>query len=98
MKKFRKVYKWCNPPKDGIMKTGNVLIALLASMLILSFAIILIKGDVLMPEQPPYVPPSSLSIRDVDVKPVEVTSAEIIANVTAYIDHNGGKTQNASCS
>ncbi len=78
------------------MKPGNVLIALLASMLILSFAIILIKGDVLTPEPPPRVPPSSLSIRDVDVKPVAVTSAEIELNVTAYINHNGGKTQNAS--
>ncbi len=77
------------------MKSGNVLIVLLASMLILSFAIILIKGDVLTTEMP-YIPPSSLSIRDVDVKPVEVTSAEVIANVTAYIDHNGGKMQNAS--
>ncbi len=78
------------------MKPGYVLTALLASMLILSFAIILIKGDVLTPEPPPYVPPSSLSIRDVDVKPIEVTSAQIEVNVTAYINHNGGKTQNAS--
>ncbi len=78
------------------MKSGYLLTALLASMLILSFAIILIKGDVLTPEPPPNIPPSSLSIRDVDVKPIEVTSALIEVNVTAYINHNGGKTQNAS--
>ena len=47
-------------------------------------------------ETPPWIPPSSVSIREVDVKPVEVTSARIEMNVTAYINHNGGKTRNAS--
>ncbi len=79
------------------MKSGNLLVIVLASVLILTFAIVVLKGDVVM--QPDYTPPpptSSLSIRDVDVKPVEVTSAVIEANVTAYINHRGGKTKNAT--
>jgi hypothetical protein len=78
------------------MKPVNLLTIVLASVLILSFAIVFLKSDVLQPEPPPWVPPSTLSIRDVDVKPVEVTSAQIEVNVTAYINHDGGKTQNAS--
>ncbi len=77
------------------MKPGYLLTIILASVLILSFAIVLLKGDVLQVE-PDYKPPSSLSIRDVDVKPVEVTSSLIEVNVTAYINHYGGKTQNAT--
>ncbi len=79
------------------MKPGHLLGIVLASVLILTFAIIILKGDVVM--QPDYTPPppaSSLSIRDVDVKPVEVTSAVIEANVTVYINHHGGKTNNAT--
>ncbi|NJD52795.1 MAG: hypothetical protein FIB07_08010 [Candidatus Methanoperedens sp.] len=77
------------------MKPGYILSIILASMLILSFAIVLINKDVLQKDTP-WIPPSSVSIRDVDVKPVEVTSARIELNVTAYINHNGGKTRNAS--
>lgn len=69
----------------------------LASILILAFAIVIIKGDVVLEsgyKSPPSV--SSLSILDVDVKPVEVTSAMIEANVTAYINHRGDKTKNAT--
>ncbi|MCX9089664.1 MAG: PGF-CTERM sorting domain-containing protein [Candidatus Methanoperedens sp.] len=78
------------------MKPGYILIIILASVLILSFAIVQINKDVLRKEAPPWIPPSSVSIREVDVKPVEVTSARIEMNVTAYINHNGGKTRNAS--
>src|SRR3970040_1568447 len=77
------------------MKPGYILTIILASVLILSFVIVLLKGDVLQSE-PEIKPPSSLSIRDVDVKPVEVTSSLIEVNVTAYINHYGGKTQNAT--
>jgi hypothetical protein len=65
-------------------------------LLILSFAIVLIKSDVLQKPPEPWVPPSNLNIRDVDVKPVMVTSSQIEVNVTAYIDHGGAKTQNAT--
>lgn len=77
------------------MKPGYLLTIILASLLILSFAIVLLKEDVLQTE-PEYKQQSSLSIRDVDVKPVEVTSSMIEVNVTAYINHYGGKTQNAT--
>ncbi|MDD5473814.1 MAG: hypothetical protein PHU34_06655 [Candidatus Methanoperedens sp.] len=79
------------------MKSGNLLVIVLASILILAFAIVIIKGDVVLEsgyKSPPSV--SSLSILDVDVKPVEVTSAMIEANVTAYINHRGDKTKNAT--
>jgi hypothetical protein len=78
------------------MKPGYILTIILASVLILSFAIVLLDKDVLQKEPPSWVPPSYLSIREVDVKPVEVTSARIELNVTAYINHKGGKTQNAT--
>jgi len=58
-------------------------------MLILSFAIVLLDKDVLQKEPPTWVPPSYLSIREVDVKPVEITSAMIEVNVTAYITIKG---------
>lgn len=77
------------------MKPAHLLTIVLASVLILSFAVVLLKGDVLQPE-PDYKLPSRLSIREVDVKPVEVTSALIEVNVTAYINHGGSKTRNAS--
>ena len=91
-----KVYMISNCLIKGIMKPGYILIIILASVLILSFAIVQINKDVLRKEAPPWIPPSSVSIREVDVKPVEVTSARIEMNVTAYINHNGGKTRNAS--
>lgn len=74
------------------MKPGYILTIILASVLILSFAIVQLNKDVLLKE-PTY--PSYLSIREVDVKPVEVTSARINVNVTAYIDHSGGRTRDA---
>ncbi|MCZ7395656.1 MAG: PGF-CTERM sorting domain-containing protein [Candidatus Methanoperedens sp.] len=77
------------------MKPGYLLTIILASVLILSFGIVFLKGDVLQPE-PDYKPPSSLSIREVDVKPVEVTSSTIEVNITAYVNHAGGKTENAT--
>lgn len=74
------------------MKPGYILTIILASVLILSFAIVQLNSDVLQKEP---TDPSYLSIREVDVKPVEVTSARISVNVTAYIDHTGGKTRDA---
>lgn len=91
-----KVYMISNCLMKGIMKPGYILTIILASVVILSFAIVQINKDVLQKETPPWIPPSSVSIREVDVKPVEVTSARIEVNVTAYINHNGGKTRNAS--
>jgi len=78
------------------MKPGHLLTIILASLLILSFAIVLIKSDVLQKPPETWVPPSNLNIRDVDVKPVVVTSSQIEVNVTAYINHAGAKTQNAT--
>jgi len=74
------------------MKPGYILTIILASVLILSFAIVQLNSDVLQKE---LQNPSYLSIREIDVKPVEVTSARINVNVTAYIDHSGGKTRDA---
>ncbi|VVB56276.1 Uncharacterised protein [uncultured archaeon] len=90
-----KVYMISNCLIKGIMKPGYILTIILASVLILSIAIVQINKDVLRKENP-WIPPSSVSIREVDIKPVEVTSARIEVNVTAYINHNGGKTRNAS--
>jgi hypothetical protein len=78
------------------MKPGHLLTLILVSLLILSFAVVLIKSDVLQKPPEPGVPPSNLNIRDVDVKPVVVTSSQIEVNVTAYINHKGAKTQNAT--
>jgi len=78
------------------MKQGYILTIILASVLILSFAMVALNKDVLQKESPQQLPPSTLSIREVDVRPVEVTSARIEVNVTAYINHAGGKTQNAT--
>jgi len=75
------------------MKPLNLLAIILASVLIVSLVIILANKEVLMPE--PEKPQAFLSIREVDVRPVKVTSAEIEVNVSAYIDHYGGKTRDA---
>jgi hypothetical protein len=77
------------------MKPGHILTIILASVLVLSFAMVLINKDVLRKESPEWLSPSTISIREVDVKPVEVTSSTIEVNVTAYLDHSGSKTQNA---
>ncbi|HEY9205954.1 MAG TPA: hypothetical protein VIO58_08530 [Candidatus Methanoperedens sp.] len=76
------------------MKSANLLGVILASVLIISFAIVLVNKDVLMAE--PEKPPAFLSIREIDVRPVDVTSSQIEVNITAYIDHFGGKTRNGS--
>lgn len=76
------------------MKPSHILIIILASVLVLSLAIVQFNKDIL--QKQPEPPTSILSIRDVDVKPVEVTSARIEVNVTAYISHYGGKTRNAT--
>ncbi len=77
------------------MKPGNLLAILLASAVILSLAIVLLNKDALVSETE-FGSPPFLSIREVDVKPLNVTSAIVEVNVTAYINHAGGKTTNAS--
>jgi len=78
----------------GIMKSENVLITLVAAILVVSLAIVLINSDALITETV-YKPSASFSIREVDVKPVEVTSSLIEVNVTAYIYHGEGEAKNA---
>ncbi|GFO96874.1 uncharacterized protein ig2599ANME_1066 [groundwater metagenome] len=77
------------------MKSENVLATLLAVILVVSLAIVLINSDALVQESE-YRPPASFSIREVDVKPVEVTSSLIEVNVTAYIYHREGVAKNAT--
>ncbi len=77
------------------MRSGQLLTLLLASVVILSFAIIMVKEDALSQEAD-YSSPAYLSIREVDVRPVEVTSAVVEVNVTAYITHTGGRTENST--
>ena len=79
----------------GIMKPGQLLILVIAFALILSLAIVMLKGDVLTQDYE-YKPPAYLSVREVDVKPIVVTGADVEVNVTAYINHGGGKSRNAS--
>jgi hypothetical protein len=49
------------------MKPGIVLTIILASVLVLSFAIVALNKDVLQKESPQWLPPSTLSIREVDL-------------------------------
>ncbi|MDP2840943.1 MAG: PGF-CTERM sorting domain-containing protein [Candidatus Methanoperedens sp.] len=75
------------------MKSENALAALLAVIFVVSLAIVLINSDALMKEQE-YKPSAYFSIREIDVKPVEVTSSLIEVNVTAYIYHGEGEAKN----
>lgn len=77
------------------MKSEKVLVTLVAAIIVVSFAIVLINSDALVKEEI-YNPPAFFSIREVDVKPVEVTSSQIEVNVTAYIDHYKGTAKNAT--
>lgn len=77
------------------MKPFQVLGTILASVFIISVILIIFNDDVLRKDSI-YEPDSSFSIRDVDVKPIEVSSSTISLNVTPYINHQGGKTGNAS--
>lgn len=71
------------------MKPFHILIIILVSILLLS-TVLIIKGDVLAHNH--YKPPSQLYIREVDVKPTEVTSSYVRMNVTAYINYMGNIT------
>ncbi|HLB72349.1 MAG TPA: hypothetical protein VJJ51_14995 [Candidatus Methanoperedens sp.] len=75
------------------MRAYQLLAVLLASVLIITFAAILVNKDVFQPE---YRLQPFLNIRDVDVRPTEVTSALVTLNITAYLNHAGGETTNAS--
>lgn len=69
----------------------------LASILIISLIILLTQSDAIVNTQEyVYKNPSYLNIREVDVKPIEVTSSFADINITAYISHSGSKTNNAS--
>lgn len=70
---------------------------LLVSILIISLLILVIGRDVIfIPEQRPYQPPSYLTIREVDVKPLDITDSYVDINITAYLNHAGEKTNSAS--
>ncbi|MDO8725567.1 MAG: hypothetical protein Q7J35_05830 [Candidatus Methanoperedens sp.] len=75
------------------MKAEKVIIALLGVIFVVSIAIVLMNSDALINEKE-YKPPASFSIREIDVKPVEVTSDLIEVNVTAYIYHGEGEAKN----
>ncbi len=77
------------------MKSENVLATIVAVLLIVSFAIVLMNSDALQKEYV-YQPSASFSIREVDVRPVEVTSNLIELNVTAYIYHIEGEAKNST--
>ena len=69
---------------------------LLASILIISLLILVIGRDVIFVQQQEYKPSSYLTIREVDVKPLDITDSFVDINITAYLNHAGGKTNNAS--
>ncbi len=77
------------------MKSENVLTIIVAVVLVVSLAIVLMNSDVLQTEYI-YKPSASFLIREVDVKPVEVTSSLIEVNITAYIYHGEGEAKNAT--
>ena len=76
------------------MNSEKLLAAIVAVLLVVSIAIVLTNSDALQ-EEVIYKPPASFSIREVDVKPVEVTSSLIEVNVTAYIYHGEGEANNS---
>jgi len=76
------------------MNSEKLLATIVAVILVVSIAIVLMNSDALQ-EEIIYKPPASFSIREVDVKPVEVTSSLIEVNVTAYIYHGEGEANNS---
>ena len=75
------------------MKSEKFIITLLSVIIVVSIAIVLMNSDALINEKE-YKPSASFSIREIDVKPVEVTSDLIEVNVTAYIYHGEGEAKN----
>ena len=75
------------------MRSEKFIITLLGVIFVVSIAIVLVNSDALIKEQE-YKPSASFSIREIDVKPVEVTSDLIEVNVTAYIYHGEGEAKN----
>lgn len=69
---------------------------LLVSILIISLATLIIGKDVIFIQQQEYKPQSYLTIREVDVKPLDVTDSFVDINISAYLNHAGGKSNNAS--
>lgn len=74
----------------------NKYLILLTLIVVISFAIILTQNNVWIQTGPVYKEPTYLSIREIDVKPVEVTSSFADINITAYINYRGSETENAS--
>jgi hypothetical protein len=75
----------------------NIYIISLVLLALLSITIVLINDDVLLDiKDNVYKDPTHLSIREVDVKPVNVTSSFVDINITTYINHIGGQTNDAS--
>src|SRR3972149_11435237 len=75
------------------MRSEKFIITLLGVIFVVSIAIVQVNSDALIKEQE-YKPSASFSIREIDVKPVEVTSDLIEVNVTAYIYHGEGEAKN----
>jgi hypothetical protein len=75
------------------MKAEKIIVTLLGVIFVVSIAIVLMNSDALIKEQE-YKPSAYFSIREIDVKPVEVTSSLIEINVTAYIYHGEGEAKN----
>lgn len=71
------------------------LIAILAAVIIIAIGVLVLGTDVLVKYER-FGEAGYLNIREVDVKPERVTSAEVELNVTAYINHEGAKSKNAS--
>ena len=69
-----------------------LLVAILAMCLVIS----VVWRDVIFVKQQEYKQTSYLKIREVDVRPLEVTNSFVDINITAYLDHTGGETNNAS--
>lgn len=69
---------------------------LLASILMISLLILVVGRDVIFTQQQEYKQPSYLTIREVDVKPLGVTDSFVDINISAYLNHAGGKSNNAS--
>jgi hypothetical protein len=69
---------------------------LLLLILIVSIIFLIIGKDYIFIQQQEIKLPSYLTIREVDIKPIDVTDSFVDINITAYINHNGGYTNNAS--
>ncbi|MDD5503495.1 MAG: hypothetical protein PHH26_08575 [Candidatus Thermoplasmatota archaeon] len=79
------------------MKQIHLLAGVLAFVVVFSLVFVLVVKDSINPEVAEYIyeDPSYISIREVDVKPLTITNAKAELNITAYLNHYGGKTRGA---